>query len=141
MGMPEDLTCAGSARLEDAQWLSSLSEPELDLLVSLKELVIKRAKHAGIKDLGERFDLRMLRVLGSILVEYLKERTQSMSEFPNILTLLSHCGLANLDNKKFGSVACSEDNNLTCATPRRKRMWEGLSDNQPSSSKKRKTAL
>lgn len=33
MGMSEDLTCAGSAGLEDAQWLSSLSEPELVSLI------------------------------------------------------------------------------------------------------------
>ncbi|KAJ0967822.1 hypothetical protein J5N97_024739 [Dioscorea zingiberensis] len=128
--------CPQSVRLEDAQWISTLSEFELDLLITLKELVIKRAKHAGVKDLGERFDLRMIRVLGSILVEYLKERMQSMPELRNILPLLSHCGLANLDKKKIGFMGCSEDiKELTSATPRRKRMWEGLCNDQPCSKK------
>lgn len=35
-----------------------------DFLISLKELVIRRAKNAGCKDLAEKFDARMLRALG-----------------------------------------------------------------------------
>ncbi|KAF7146345.1 hypothetical protein RHSIM_Rhsim04G0112200 [Rhododendron simsii] len=51
-------------RIEDVRWLCSLSESELDLLISLKEMVLRRAKIIGHDSLAKKFDLKMLRALG-----------------------------------------------------------------------------
>lgn len=48
---------------QDVEWLFSFSEPELDFLICLKELAIRRAKNAGCKDLADKFDVRMLHAL------------------------------------------------------------------------------
>ncbi|GAB4845692.1 hypothetical protein Ancab_039095 [Ancistrocladus abbreviatus] len=64
----EELT-GDNNRPEDVRWLYSLSESELDMLLSLKELALQRAKVIGHEDLAEKFDLKMLRGLGSILYE------------------------------------------------------------------------
>ncbi|KAG7960127.1 hypothetical protein I3843_10G106800 [Carya illinoinensis] len=54
----------GANRLEDVTWLCSLSESELDMLISLKIMLIQRAKVIGHESLAENFDLKMLRALG-----------------------------------------------------------------------------
>ncbi|CAI0426949.1 unnamed protein product [Linum tenue] len=53
----------GNNRIEDVSWICSLSEPELDLLIGLKKLVILRAKAIGHVELAEKFDLKMLRAI------------------------------------------------------------------------------
>ncbi|CAN6192513.1 unnamed protein product [Urochloa humidicola] len=51
----------------DTRWLQTLSEPELGLLISLKELAVTRASSAGHpRDLADKvFHLRALRALES----------------------------------------------------------------------------
>ncbi|XP_057986081.1 uncharacterized protein LOC110639858 isoform X1 [Hevea brasiliensis] len=56
----------GNNRLEDVRWLCTLSESELDMLISLKMLVIQRAKVLGHKQLAMKFDLKMLRILDHV---------------------------------------------------------------------------
>ncbi|CAA7036191.1 unnamed protein product [Microthlaspi erraticum] len=63
-------------RMEDINWLLSLSESELDFLTSLKKLAIQRANISGHEELAEIFDLKMLRALGLVLMEYVRERVQ-----------------------------------------------------------------
>uniref|UniRef100_A0A1D1ZHF3 UDP-N-acetylglucosamine--N-acetylmuramyl-(Pentapeptide) pyrophosphoryl-undecaprenol N-acetylglucosamine transferase n=1 Tax=Anthurium amnicola TaxID=1678845 RepID=A0A1D1ZHF3_9ARAE len=75
--------CSEKETLEDIEWLSSLSHSHLDMLISLKELAILCAKNAGYEDVAEKFDLRMLRALGSILMESLKEGVRNASIFPD----------------------------------------------------------
>ncbi|KAK3001414.1 hypothetical protein RJ639_020703 [Escallonia herrerae] len=53
-------------RIEDVRWLCSLSESELDLLISLKQMVLQRAKAIGHESLAKKFDLKMIRALGSV---------------------------------------------------------------------------
>ncbi|CAM8917290.1 unnamed protein product [Rhodiola kirilowii] len=53
----------GNNRIEDVNWLCSLSESELDMLISLKKLVIQRAKVIGNPKLASKIDLKMLRAL------------------------------------------------------------------------------
>ncbi|XP_062233995.1 uncharacterized protein LOC133931181 isoform X2 [Phragmites australis] len=60
----------------DARWLETLSETELDLLISLKELAVTRATNAGHPKLADRFHLRTLRALGIVLLENFKGRLQ-----------------------------------------------------------------
>ncbi|CAM8917291.1 unnamed protein product [Rhodiola kirilowii] len=62
----------GNNRIEDVNWLCSLSESELDMLISLKKLVIQRAKVIGNPKLASKIDLKMLRALGFILMQYCK---------------------------------------------------------------------
>lgn len=59
----ELLEILGNNSLEDLTWLCSLSESELDMLISLKMLVIQRAKMAGYDELSQKFDLKMIRAL------------------------------------------------------------------------------
>ncbi|KAG9450954.1 hypothetical protein H6P81_010919 [Aristolochia fimbriata] len=63
-----------NCRLEDVAWLSMLSELEIDLLVSLKKLVIQRANVFGSEEVIEKFDLKLHRSLGVVLIEVLKDR-------------------------------------------------------------------
>ncbi|KAM3215589.1 hypothetical protein ACQJBY_067550 [Aegilops geniculata] len=59
---------------EESRWLAALSEPELDLLISLKMLAVKRAETAGRPHLADAFHLRTLRALGVALLEDFKHR-------------------------------------------------------------------
>ncbi|KAH9792562.1 spc97/spc98 family of spindle pole body (sbp) component [Citrus sinensis] len=49
-------------RVEDVSWLCSLSESE-DMLISLKLLILQRAKVIGHEELANKFDLKTLRAL------------------------------------------------------------------------------
>lgn len=87
----------GNARVEDIAWLSSLSDSELDVLISLKKLVMQRAKVIGHENLIEKFDVKLLRALGVVLLEYIKERVKSSSAFsthPEVSTILNQCRLS-----------------------------------------------
>ncbi|KAJ6799049.1 uncharacterized protein M6B38_307625 [Iris pallida] len=126
---------------EDMEWLSTLSEPELDFLISLKELATRRAKNVGYKDRDNKFDVRMLRALGFILLEYFKERVKGSSEIPDsdeMLRLLRENGLSSLNSG--GNSDKSSDggtHDLDFVTPRRKRMWDGLSEERTTDCRKR----
>ncbi|CAL4966238.1 unnamed protein product [Urochloa decumbens] len=64
----------------DTRWLQTLSEPELGLLISLKELAATRAFNAGHHDLVDKvFHLRALRALAFVLLEESKERLRQAS--------------------------------------------------------------
>ncbi|KAJ4909029.1 Spc97 / Spc98 family of spindle pole body (SBP) component [Raphanus sativus] len=60
-------------RTKDISWLCSLSEPELDLLISLKKLAIHRAETTYHDELADHFDLKLLRALGLVLMEYVRK--------------------------------------------------------------------
>lgn len=74
----------GENRLDDVLWLCSLTESELDLLISLKEMIIQRAKTMGQEGLTQKFDLKMLRAIAFIMMENLKSQFKS-SPVPDIL--------------------------------------------------------
>ncbi|CAN6206580.1 unnamed protein product [Urochloa humidicola] len=64
----------------DTRWLETLSESELGLLMSLKELAVTRASNAGHPDLADKvFHLRALRALAFVLLEQSKERLRQAS--------------------------------------------------------------
>ncbi|CAJ1932586.1 unnamed protein product [Sphenostylis stenocarpa] len=54
-------------RVEDIAWLCSLSESEIDVLISLKLLIIQRAKMIGCKEMAKKFNLKMIRAIGRVL--------------------------------------------------------------------------
>ncbi|XP_058071975.1 uncharacterized protein LOC131220963 [Magnolia sinica] len=104
-GGEEDLR---GSQLEDVAWLSSLSDSELDVLISLKKLAIQRAKNIGYENLGNKLDLKMLRALGFILLEYLKEDVKNASVFSSpdkASTFLEGCRLLTSNREGgFGSM-------------------------------------
>ncbi|KAF7070002.1 hypothetical protein CFC21_075565, partial [Triticum aestivum] len=78
-----------SAKTEESRWLAALSEPELDLLISLKMLAVKRAETAGRPHLADGFDLRTLRALGVVLLEDFKARLEETSVDASVLDRLA----------------------------------------------------
>uniref|UniRef100_A0ACD5WBJ7 Uncharacterized protein n=2 Tax=Avena sativa TaxID=4498 RepID=A0ACD5WBJ7_AVESA len=80
---------SNSSSTEESRWLASLSEPELDFLISLKMLAVKRAETASRPHLADAFDLRTLRALGVALLESLKERLKETAVDPTILDRLA----------------------------------------------------
>ncbi|KAG6500699.1 uncharacterized protein LOC121997264 [Zingiber officinale] len=123
----------------DAEWLGTLSEIELDFLISLKELVIRRATTIGHKHLADKFDVKMLRGLGIAMLEYAKNHTESVQS-PSLnktLALFYGHGSARSSDHEPGTSngGLQTPSNVT---PRRKRMWEGLCENAaPRFSKRR----
>ncbi|XP_068652658.1 uncharacterized protein [Aristolochia californica] len=103
----------GNCRPEDVAWLSTLSDSEIDLLVSLKKLVNQRASVIGQEKLIENFDLKMLRSLGVVLIEVLKERLESKSLFSSsgkFSRLLNQLNLvASNPHGGFGSTSTAEN--------------------------------
>lgn len=92
----------GRNRVEDASWLCYLSESELDLLIDLKMMVIHRANLIDCHSLVEKFDLKILRALGFILMEHYKENIKNMSDTPvlaDICASLDRCNLLKEDDK------------------------------------------
>ncbi|KAA8546034.1 hypothetical protein F0562_020515 [Nyssa sinensis] len=93
----------GDNQIEDVRWLCSLSESELDMLISLKMMIIRRANIIGHDALAKKFDLKMLRALGFILMEYLKGQVEDLADIPGLAessALLDGCNFLkrNLDN-------------------------------------------
>ncbi|KAG5000507.1 hypothetical protein JHK87_021579 [Glycine soja] len=70
-------------RVEDVAWLCSLSESEIDMLISLKLLIIQRAKMMGCKELASKFNLKMIRAIALVLMEHLKAEIKGSSLIPN----------------------------------------------------------
>ncbi|KAG9455634.1 hypothetical protein H6P81_000142 [Aristolochia fimbriata] len=102
----------GNCRPEDVAWLSTLSESEIDLLVSLKKLVIQRANVIDNEKLIENFDLKMLRSLGVVLIEVLKDRLGSkslLSSSEETSSLLNQLNLvASSPQGVFGATSSRE---------------------------------
>ncbi|KAK1384780.1 Spc97 / Spc98 family of spindle pole body component [Heracleum sosnowskyi] len=102
----------GRNSVEDASWLCHLSESELDLLIDLKKMVIHRAKLINCASLGEKFDLKILRALGFILMEHCKENIKNMSDTPvlaDFCASLDKCNLLKQDDKDgSGSMSMEE---------------------------------
>ncbi|XP_010429989.1 PREDICTED: uncharacterized protein LOC104714355 [Camelina sativa] len=82
---------------DDLSWFCSLAESELDLLISLKKLAIQRAKICGHQELADNFDLKLLRALGIVLMEYVRKRVRDDTSLaPSVvhqLSLLDNCNL------------------------------------------------
>ncbi|KAJ4981021.1 hypothetical protein NE237_031858 [Protea cynaroides] len=132
----------GKNRPEDVCWLYSLSDSELDLLISLKMLAIHRAKIIGHEVLADKFDLKMLRGLGFILMEYLNGCYKKNSSATSCLTessmLLDGSKLLMNLKDSFAFVK-SEDIRASIDTKSRKRTMERRRDETDLGHKKQKT--
>ncbi|CAK9147298.1 unnamed protein product [Ilex paraguariensis] len=121
----------GNNSIEDVRWLCSLSESELDFLISLKMLVIQRAKKIGQEALANKFDLRMLRALGFILMEHFSVQVKDVSVIPCLAessAFLAGCNLLkhNLDDS-FSNMSI-EDLKALVGSDQRKRIAEMFVD-------------
>ncbi|KAL6206331.1 PREDICTED: uncharacterized protein LOC101304843 [Fragaria vesca subsp. vesca] len=99
----------GQNRLEDVSWLCSLSESELDLLISLKKLVLQRARMNGHKELAHKFDLKVLRALAFILMTCIKNKVMDVSLVPgseDSAAVMDSCNLLKCD---LGDVMSLEE--------------------------------
>ncbi|KAJ1694581.1 hypothetical protein LUZ63_011279 [Rhynchospora breviuscula] len=122
----------------DASWLSSLSEPELDFLVSLKQLAVMRAQNAGHRDLANKFDAGMLRVIGVILLEHFKEKLKGIPGHTIDADLIDKLALLKFDTPVNVNL---ESSKLSIARLKKKLVHDGLSDNGAQSSKKQKVTV
>ncbi|XP_022156102.1 uncharacterized protein LOC111023068 [Momordica charantia] len=114
-------------RIEDVSWLCSLSESELDMLISIKMLVLQRAKMIGHEALAEKFDLKTLRAIGFALMEHLKGQLRA-SDVPDQSqsAALNGCNLLDCSLEKILSIdeimasVCSDRRKKPGKRPRQK---------------------
>ncbi|TVU04678.1 hypothetical protein EJB05_47808 [Eragrostis curvula] len=131
---------------ENKRWLQTLSEPELDLVISLKELVVAQATSAGHAYLADKFNLHTLRALGDVLLEHFKERLEQTSGGNTImlhtLGLLSDPDEHVPTNGSSSQPVVPGPNQLhpmsNGVEKKRKQMQHGLGEEGALSSKKRK---
>uniref|UniRef100_A0A2P2JK77 Uncharacterized protein MANES_02G204000 n=1 Tax=Rhizophora mucronata TaxID=61149 RepID=A0A2P2JK77_RHIMU len=105
--MEEAQEVLGNNSLEDASWLCSLSETELDMLISLKMLVLQRARVIGHNKLAEKFDLKMLRALAFVLMEHLKGKFEDLPQIPGLTKctpFMDGCNLLKCDHAGILSI-------------------------------------
>ncbi|XVF40010.1 hypothetical protein PTKIN_Ptkin01aG0078400 [Pterospermum kingtungense] len=99
----------GNNCIEDVSWLCSLSESELDLLITLKKLAIKRASVIGHVQLADKFDLKVLRALGFILMEYLKGKVKDFSLIPGFIESAAFLNRSDLLKSKVDDMMSIEE--------------------------------
>ncbi|WCJ29224.1 Spc97 / Spc98 family of spindle pole body (SBP) component [Euphorbia peplus] len=100
----------GNNCIEDVRWLSSLSDSELDLLISLKMLVLRRAKVIGHQELAKNFHLKILRALALVLMEHAKDNIKTSPHVPELAKsdgFMDGCGL--LLGSKLADVLSIEE--------------------------------
>lgn len=68
---------------EDKAWLASLSDVEVDLLVSIKQMAMERANTIQDERVNGIFGFRVLRTIGLLLKELIKEHLKSV-HFPGM---------------------------------------------------------
>ncbi|XP_027100830.2 uncharacterized protein [Coffea arabica] len=108
----------GNNDIEDVRWLCSLSESELDMLIALKMLAMRRAKVIGHPSLAKEFDLKKLRHLSLTMMEHLKEQLEDLSAGPDPAEgskLLDECNLSRLHvSDSFSSMSIEELREYIC---------------------------
>ncbi|XP_010645971.1 uncharacterized protein LOC104877354 isoform X1 [Vitis vinifera] len=129
----------GSNRLEDVNWLCSLAESELDMLISLKMMVLRRAKVIGHEDLAEKFDLKMLRALGFILMEYLRGQVKDLSTIPGLAGLDRFFNECNLLKCSLKDPMSTEEQKACISTNSKRRTAKRSCEEMAPNPKKQKT--
>ncbi|XP_061343119.1 uncharacterized protein LOC133289235 [Gastrolobium bilobum] len=91
----------------DVTWLCSLSESEIDMLISLKLLIIQRAKMIGCDELANKFDLKMIRAIALVLMEHLKTELKDsllISDTAKSAAFLDACNLLKCNNEVGATI-------------------------------------
>ncbi|KAL9272824.1 hypothetical protein AKJ16_DCAP10131 [Drosera capensis] len=91
---------------DDVRWLNSQSESELEFLVTLKKLVFRRAIAIGHEECAKIFDLKMLRTLGSAVMQHVKNKVLDLSTpgLPVSAAAFEGCNLLRRDSKQTLSL-------------------------------------
>ncbi|CAN1127726.1 hypothetical protein LINPERHAP2_LOCUS4210 [Linum perenne] len=89
-------------RIEDVQWLCSLSEYELDVLIILKKLVLRQARDLRHEELAEKFDLKLIRALGLVVMEHFREKVKDLPPVPCMDKSTTYIDGCNLLKSKLG---------------------------------------
>lgn len=121
MGKEEDIL--GGNDPEDVSWLCSLSESELDMLIGIKNLVIQRTRVIGREHLANKFDLKMLRAIGFVLVEHLRGQIKEMPDFSDSAELYSLLNGSNFLNGTVNENMNPKELEACVSMPSRKRKW------------------
>ncbi|XP_048438118.1 uncharacterized protein LOC103941797 isoform X2 [Pyrus x bretschneideri] len=95
----------GQNRVDDVSWLCSLSESELDMLISIKRIVLHRARMIGCDELGQKFDLKVLRALAFVLMECVKDEVKDLAP-PESAAFMGSC---NLLKHNLGDIMSLEE--------------------------------
>ncbi|CAK8564308.1 unnamed protein product [Lathyrus sativus] len=90
-------------RLQDIDWICSLSESQIDFMVSLKLLITKRAERIGCKNLADRFDLKTIRAIAFVLMENLKTEVKETS-FVKSVAFLDACNILKCSNEVSATI-------------------------------------
>ncbi|XP_019155547.1 PREDICTED: uncharacterized protein LOC109152360 [Ipomoea nil] len=136
----EELILGRENRIDDVRWLCSLTDSELDFLISLKVLIIQHAKKIGNEALAKKFDLKFLRALSFILMNklngQLKDISTTLSSSGSSLPL-DDCNLLKFDlDESFDSLSIEELSAYVCSD-KRKRIKSMLFEDIPPSQKQR----
>ncbi|XP_058752863.1 uncharacterized protein LOC131626065 isoform X1 [Vicia villosa] len=94
-------------RVEDVDWICSLSESEIDFMISLKLLIRKRAERIGCKNLADRFDLKTIRAIAFVLMENLKTEVKDTSLVPDSVkstAFLDACNILKGSNEVSATI-------------------------------------
>ncbi|KAL3739279.1 hypothetical protein ACJRO7_020652 [Eucalyptus globulus] len=79
------------------------------MLMSLKTLALQRARGIGREHLAEKFDLKMLRSMGMILMEHLKGKVKDLEGIPGFAGSASHLDASNLLKSSLENFMTLED--------------------------------
>ncbi|KAL6603366.1 hypothetical protein ACP70R_043727 [Stipagrostis hirtigluma subsp. patula] len=137
---PPPPAATGAAEPESSQqqdpdllWLQTLSEPELDVLISIKEQAVKRATDAGNPNAARRLHLRMLRAFGNVLLQDFRQRLKGTTPI-NInmfdrLSLLSDPGAdvpTHMSNREPEVVTPSQDQPMQNGANRKRKQMKDV---------------
>ncbi|CAH9094356.1 unnamed protein product [Cuscuta epithymum] len=123
--------------VDDIKWLCSLNETELDFLMSLKVMLLRRAKQMGSKALAKKFDLKFLRALGFIFINKLKGHLQS-SIGSSSSSSLDNCKLLKFDiDTCFKNLSIQELDTYICTEKRKRSVLSMLLEDMPPGQKQR----
>ncbi|KAK9684145.1 hypothetical protein RND81_10G189700 [Saponaria officinalis] len=139
--MEDKRVLIGDNHHEDVRWLHSLSEPEIDLLIGLKDIAVQRAKVIGQERLSDKFDLKLLRALSYILMQHVKgqlsnlqltgvDKLKEMLEGGNLLKL-------DLERQDEDNNQSSGDETLSTYMEIAKKRRRGTKSNERTPTSKR----
>ncbi|XP_021729620.1 uncharacterized protein LOC110696590 [Chenopodium quinoa] len=77
------------------------------MLISLKKLALQRAQAVGHESLAQKFDLKMLRALGFILMQHIRGEVNELqlTGLTGLADLVNGCNLLKLNRVKTGEQA------------------------------------
>ncbi|RAL47868.1 hypothetical protein DM860_011453 [Cuscuta australis] len=114
------LSSGSNDHIDDIRWLCSLNESELDFLMSLKGMILQRAKSIGSKPMAKNFGLKFLRALSFILMNKLKGQLEGVPGYAGSPSShLDRCKLLKFDlddtsqslsMEELSTYICSEKN-------------------------------